>query len=193
MNWKVALSALALLTVDGLAAITKDPGPIPELRPPRTELPPSVEKKRDLRPWFIGTGIVAVLAAVLASIPRRQSPPPPPAYVVARRKLDALGTSGVKPDESVRIFRNYLLEAFNIPARGATNDELLHWLSAHPRWDTQLAAETSALLDSCEEAKFSPAPPPEPPTSAEGVLSLISRIEGRRALTGGVTQNAVPQ
>lgn len=190
MNWRIALSALAVLTLQCSAAITKDPGPIPELRPPRTELPPSVETKRDLRPWFIGTGIIAVLAAVLASIPRKQSPPPPPPYVIARRKLDAMSASTAQPDELVRILREYLLDAFNIPARGATTAELIHWLSAHPRWDTQLEAETTGLLDSCEEAKFSPAPPPQPPISTGGVLALISRIEGRRAVPAGVTQPA---
>lgn len=188
MNWKFTLAAIALLTVEASAAITKDPGPIPELRPPRAELPPSVETKRDLRPWFIGTGIIAVLAAVFASIPRKQSPPPPPAYVIARRKLDPLSASAPQPDELVRVLREYLLEAFNIPARGATTAELIHWLSAHPRWDTHLEVETTGLLNSCDEAKFSPAPQPPPQLSTEIVLSLISRIEGRRAVPAGVTQ-----
>jgi hypothetical protein len=191
MIWKCILIALALLTDCGTAAITKDPGPIPELRPPRSELAPNVETKPDLRPWFIGTGIIAVLAAVLASIPRRQTPPPPPPYVVARKKLDTLGGTGANADELIRVFRDYLLDAFNIPARGATTAELLHWLSAHPRWDTQLEPETTALLDSCDEAKFSPVPPPQSPISTEGVLALISRIEGRRTLAGGISQPAV--
>lgn len=190
MNRTLALAAIVLLTVEASAAITKDPGPIPDLRPPRAELPPSVETKRDLRPWFIGTGIIAVLAAVLASIPRKQPAAPTPPYVIARRKLDAMGASTPQPDELVRVLREYLLEAFSIPARGATTAELIHWLSAHPRWDTQLEAETTGILTSCDEAKFSPAPQPPPQLSAEIVLSLISRIEGRRAVPAGVTQPA---
>ncbi len=190
MKRTLTLASLALLTLTAIGAITKDPGPIPDLRPPRTELPSSVEEKRDLRPWFIGTGIIAVLAAFIASIPRKQQSPAPSAFVVARRKLDAIGQSGATPENLMRIFREYLLNAFHIPARGATTAELVHWLSANPRWDTQFEAETAELLDSCDEAKFSPIPPLQAPASAERVLSLISHIEKRRAVPATPAQAA---
>ena len=178
------------------AAITKDPGPIPELRPIRDALPPlAEEKKRDLLPWFIGAGIFAILAAMVASRPKKSGPPPPPAYVTARKELESMSGAAITPLVVSTVLRNYLLSAFHIPARGATTAELLQWLSAHPSWDTQLGNETAALLDACDEAKFAPNPVSQVSTSTERVLALIARIEGRRASPGsapGLTTSAIP-
>jgi hypothetical protein len=182
MKRALTFAALVSLTLTAAGAITKDPGPIPELRPPRTELTETAENKRDLLPWFIATGIIAVVAAILASIPRKQTAPPTPPYVTAQRKLSLLKPADATPENLMLIFREYLLNAFNIPACGATTAELIHWLSAHPRWDAKFEAETSELLDSCDEAKFSPIPPLQPPVSNERILLLISRIEERRRL-----------
>ena len=177
---KVGMFAFLLLCLSASAAIKRDPGPIPELRPPRGEVPASVEKKEDLRPWFIGAGILAVLAAILASRPKKLPPAPLPPYVNARKQLETLDSSTATPLAISKVVRIYLLDAFQIPARGATSAELLQWLSAHPKWDTQLASDTDAFLDSCDEAKFAPAPPPGHPATIEKALALIARIEGRR-------------
>ncbi len=178
---KAIALALFVAAFSAGAAITKDPGPIPELRPMRDALPPlAEEKKRDLLPWFIGAGIFAILAAMVASRPKKQGPPPPPAYVTARKELEAMSAATATQFAISTVLRNYLLAAFHIPARGATTAELLQWLSAHPSWDTQLGNETAALLDACDEAKFSPVPSTKDATSSERVLALIARIEGRR-------------
>lgn len=177
---KGAVFAFLLLCLSASAAIKRDPGPIPELRPPRGEVSASVEKKEDLRPWFIGVGILAVLAAIVASRPKKLPPAPLPPYVQARKQLETLDAATATPLAISQVLRSYLLDAFHIPARGATSAELLQWLSAHPRWDTQLAAETEAFLDSCDEAKFAPAPPAEHPATTEKALALIARVEGRR-------------
>lgn len=178
------------------AAITKDPGPIPELRPIRDALPPlAEEKKRDLLPWFIGAGIFAILAAMVASRPKKQGPPPPPAYVTARKELEGMSAATATPLAVSTVLRNYMLAAFHIPARGATTAELLQWVSAHPSWDTQLGTETAALLDACDEAKFAPNPAPQDAASTERVLALIARIEGRRTSPGSspvLTTSATP-
>ena len=179
---KGALIALLLTCISAVAAIKRDPGPIPELRPPRGEVSASVEKKDDFRPWFIGAGILAVLAAFLASRPKKLPPPPLPPYVNARKQLESLEAATATPLAISKVLRTYLLDAFQIPARGATSAELLQWLSAHPNWDTQLAADTGAFLDSCDEAKFAPAPPAEHPATIDKALALIARIEGRRVV-----------
>ena len=177
---KAAMFAFVLLCLSASAAIKRDPGPIPELRPPRGEVSASVEKKEDLRPWFIGAGVLAVLAAIFATLPKKVPPPPVPPYVNARKQLETLDAATATPLAISKVVRNYLLDAFQIPARGATSAELLQWLSAHPKWDTQLASDTGAFLDSCDEAKFAPAPPPGHPATIEKALALIARIEGRR-------------
>ena len=170
-----------LLTLSAHAAIKLDPGPIPELRPMRETLPPAAEQKqRDLLPWFIGTGIIAVLAAMIASRPPKLTPPPTPPYTIARRRLEALNGTSATPVAISAIFREYLLDAFHIPARGATAAELIGWLSAHPRWDTKLVCETATLLEACEVAKFSPTPPEDHPSVIEEVRGLLARIEGKR-------------
>lgn len=173
--------AIGLVALPMFAAIKLDPGPIPELRPPREELPPAAERKqRDLLPWFIGTGIIAVVAAVLAARPRKLPPLPTPPYTIARRRLEELTGTTATPVAISAIFREYLLDAFRIPARGATPGELIEWLSAYPRWDTQMTSEASALLEACDVAKFSPRPPEEHPAIIEQTRNLIARIEGKR-------------
>ena len=179
----IGLRALVavILTLSASAAIKLDPGPIPELRPPREELPPAAERKqRDLLPWFIGTGIIAVIAAALAARPRKLPPLPTPPYTIARRRLEELTGITATPVAISAILRDYLLDAFRIPARGATPGELIGWLSAHPRWDTQMSSEASALLEACDVAKFSPTPPENHPVEVEQTRTLIARIEGKR-------------
>ena len=148
----------ALLTITSSAAITKAPEPIPDLKPPReAPLPPAAEqKKTDILPWFLGAGAVAILAAIVASWPRKLPPLPPPPYTIARKELEMLNANAVSPATVASIVRTYLLDAFRIPARGATADELVEWLAAHPRWDMNFAGEVTEFFATCDAAKFSP-------------------------------------
>lgn len=188
--WKVwrllAIALLFLFTLPAPAAIKLAPAPIPELRPLRETLPPAAESKPiDMLPWFIAAGIVAVVAAILTSLPRKLPPPPTPPYAIVRRRLQGLCGTSATPAALSAIFRDYLLDAYHVPARGSTPGELIDWLSAHPRWDNQLSEEATVLLEAYEVAKFSPIPPTDHPEAIEQMRSLLSRIERRR--TRGLT------
>ena len=185
-NRLLALALLLLFTLPASAAIKLAPGPIPELRPLRETLPPAAESKPiDMLPWFIAAGIVAVVAAVFASHPRKLPPPPTPPYAIVRRRLQGLCGTSATPAALSAIFRDYLLDTFHIPARGATPRELIDWLSAHPRWDSQFSEEAAALLEAYEAAKFSPIPPDDHPEAIEHMRAFLARIERRR--TRGLT------
>ena len=170
----------AFAALPAMCAITRDPGPIPDLRPLREELSASVEKQRDLLPWFVGTAIIAVVVGVAAVWPKKQPPQPLAPYAFARKELEGLNGTVVTPLVLSTVVRGYLLDAFRIPARGATSEELLHWLAAHPQWDTLLSGETTDFLRECDEAKFSPTQPEQHPEWIERALALIARIERRR-------------
>lgn len=170
-----------LAALPAWSAIKLDPGPIPELRPPREELPPQMENKgNDLLPWFIAVGIAAVVAAVLASRPKKQALPPTPPYTIARQQLQQLNGRSATMVAVSAILRAYLLDAFQIPARGATSSELIGWLTDHPCWDTQLSPEIEAIFDTADVMKFATIPAEEHPAIIEQASALISKIEGRR-------------
>jgi hypothetical protein len=185
MMWRsfAKLAGLGLLSVAASAAITIDPGPIPELKPPReSPIPPAAEQqKTDVLPWFLGAGAIAIISAVVASWPKKLPPAPPPPYTIARRELDLLNPNAVSPATVASIVRSYLLNAFHIPARGATPEEIVELLASHSRWDVSVADEVSAFFATHDTVKFSPSPPLGQPTAVEAAKSLIARIEGRRA------------
>ena len=68
---RLAAAAIVLLPLAAFSAIKTEP--IPALRPPRPELPPSAEEKSPL-PWILGGVGVAAIAIAIAW-PRRKPPP----------------------------------------------------------------------------------------------------------------------
>ena len=170
-----------LAALPAWSAIKLDPGPIPELRPPREALSAQVENHtNDLLPWFITVGIAAVIAAVVASLPKKQPLPPTPPYTIARQQLQQLNGRSATMVAVAAILRTYLLDVFQVPTRGATSGELISWLSSHPCWDTHLSPEVEAILDTADVTKFATIPAEEHPAIIEQASALISKIEGRR-------------
>ncbi len=161
---------------------------IPELRPPREELPPSAES-RDLLPWFVGAGVAAILAAIVAW-------PKPPKKVVeetpaaiAKRQLRVQSD----PLEVAQILRRYVIAAFPVPGEGVSTEEISDTLFAFIPSDPTLAHQVTEFLLACDAAKFAPIKDPgtiaraatgaadlPPGGAAEVATSLIDKIEKRR-------------
>jgi hypothetical protein len=95
--------------------------PIPELRPPRAEVPPAAEEKRPL-PWVLGGVGVAALAIALAWPRRKPAPPPEPPFAVAQRELKALSAehSRATPAAVSSVVRRYVAAAFGLPVAQAS-------------------------------------------------------------------------
>src|SRR5205823_4098223 len=90
--------------------------PIPELRPPRPELPEAVQQKSTL-PWIVGGVCIAGIAVALAWSRRRTAPPPVPPYTIAQRELEALraGISRATPAAVSSVVRRYMVAVSALP------------------------------------------------------------------------------
>lgn len=146
--------------------------PIPELRPPRPELPPAAEEKSPL-PWVLGGVGVAAIAVAIAWPRRKSASPPVPPYIIALRELKALHAenSRATPVAVSSVVRRYVVAAFSLPGSGVTSEEVSAGLAAHPRCPAELMDAVDRFLGECDVAKFAPGATPE------AVAELIPRAE----------------
>jgi hypothetical protein len=165
---------LAVLTISASAAIKAEP--IPELRPPRPELPTPAIAGKNLWPWIAG-GVVLLVGAAILLWPRKPARPPETPGERASREMRALAPSTAQAGDVVRIFRDYVASALPLPP-GQTPQELHAFLAAGARWNPQNTTRFFRLFDPVELAKFAPAvsPPSVAPLINEA-LNLIALIE----------------
>ncbi len=151
---RICMSALICFASASAFAVIKQEN-IPELRPPRDELP-TKSNPRDVLPWYIACGAVTVLAVLVLTWPREQrSVVSEPAYVRASRELAADTTA----DAISNTVRNYALAVFPLPGRGQTPEELLAFLAQHPRCTPELSEQLAQFFAPVEVVKFAPLAP----------------------------------
>ena len=172
---RICLIALfCFASVSAFAAIKQEP--IPELLPPRDELP-TRSNPRDVLPWYIAGGVATVIAVLALTWPREKRPViSEPAYVRASREL-ASATTAEAISNSVR---DYALAVFPLPGRGQTPEELLAFLAKHPRCTPELSTQLAQFFAPVEVAKFAPlAPAPtmdELRTQAAQILAALETL-----------------
>lgn len=150
---------------------------IPSLKPPAPTLPASADEKDPL-PWFIGAGVLAVLAAIVAwpRAPKQKIIETPAG--IAHRELRTLDASD--PMVVAQILRRYLIATFPLPGPGATTEEITVTLAESTHGDTVLAHEITDFLAACDTAKFAPDLISTPASNAANALTWIEKIESRR-------------
>ena len=82
--------------------------------------------------------------------------------------------------EVSRIFRRYIVFAFNLPPDELTTAELSRTLQSLPQAEPALAAEIGEFLRQCDEDKFSPPAMPPHVGVATRALALLEKVEARR-------------
>jgi hypothetical protein len=122
---------------------------------------------RDERTWAVGLVAVAVAAALF--IGRRRPAPPepePPLAVWAAAQLDRLAGVSPNADALARLLRVYLVRRHQLPAAGATTEEVVAGLGAadvapvHSSYGrdargTRDGGTWRLLLEQCDAARFS--------------------------------------
>lgn len=167
-----------------LAAIKIVPEPIPDLKPPRGEIPPGLWEEQGTLILILAALGCVILAAV---IQRWRTPRPvitPSPAEIARAQLDRL--SAEAPADalagSARILRAFIVEKCALPGPGLTADEIAASLTSVP----EIAGQIYGFLGDCERAQFAPravAPPPEaaidPEAAIEAARGFIDALERR--------------
>lgn len=176
----VAMAATAATT---WAAIKKDEGPIPDLRPPKKTIPFDLPEGA----IFLGTLAFAFGALVLGRVFRRNVLPPPlppePPAVWSRRALGQVNLDAPAADalaEISQIVRRYVRSAFHLGPDAATTAEICANFAAHPQADNESGVALREFLAASDVAQFAPAhAAPTAKETAEKALSLIEQLDAR--------------
>jgi hypothetical protein len=176
-----AIAAGALLCAGADAAIKKDEGPIPDLRPPRSSIRFEMPEKAILQ----GAVALAFLTLIAGRLLHRRPPPPPLVLApidTALTELDALppdaGPAAI--EQLSGIIRRYVREAFLTEPEGATTAELCEAYAAHPQADAESSNALEAFLCACDLERFAPGPHHEPHDLVAEARPLLALLENRR-------------
>ncbi len=162
-----------------IAIIKAAPEPIPDLKPPRGEIPPTFWEMHGLA--IVGTSLLGLFLLVTLIRQWRQPKPVPvetPAEI-ATHSLHALLNETNTTTALLRTsdtLRRYLIERFELPGPGLTADEI----AAHLHTDPPLARQLHRFMADCDLVKF--APDRDVPASdpiIHDALRLIEAVERR--------------
>ena len=145
---------------------------IPDLKPPRPELPASVEEDKRM-PWLLGGVALAALAVWLCWPKHKAVVAAPPPFDIARRELNGLRTDGslATPAAVSAIVRRYAVAAFDLPGSGVTAEEVASELVLRRSCPPELANAAWQFLAECDVAKFAPG------VSSAASSDLLGRAE----------------
>ena len=150
-------------------ALTEEP--IPRLRPPRGEIPPTFWEQNGI--WIILAGVV--LLGVIAFIAWWLLRPKPvvavPPDVQARSALESLRQKpedGAALSQVSQILRHYVNAAFGLPPGEMTTADFCQAVADQGRLGAELSAALADFLRKCDERKFAP-----PSPVAAGILPAV--------------------
>ena len=175
--WLFAIAQL--LAATNPAAVEE----IPQLRPPRSEIPPTSWERYGL--WMVLLGVLLLALAVLALwfLTRPKAPVIVPAEVQAKQDLQRLNE---QPEEGVvlsrvsQVFRHYVAAAFALPSGELTTAEFCAMIAQNERLGAELARAITEFSRRCDERKFAPPAPGQPLGAAAQALRLLDLTEARR-------------
>jgi hypothetical protein len=174
----------ALLVTAGAAtaALQKDPGPIPPLRPPKGRIALDIPERTILR-GSLGFALLVLVTGRVFQLRRpKVIPPALPAIVQARLALEAAPAGDIA--SASHAVRRYLIETFPVGDDGATADELAERYARQPLACLKSAQAVREFLVGAEHARFAPVFAQE---FAEGCTerarALVEEIEAARVNT----------
>jgi hypothetical protein len=167
-----------------IAAIKADPGPIPDLKPPKKELGAELPEQAILGAVVCLAFAVLLLGRVFHK-PKVIAPVPPehPAAAV-RRVLAEMGPNSspaAAAAELAHAFRNYLRVAYGLGEEELTTLELSDRFGAHRLSGDGTAEAVGQFLRECNVLQFAPPgdTPLEPLTTR--AFSLLDELERQRS------------
>ena len=154
--------------------------PPPALRPPRGEIAPTFWEQHGWQIVIVVVANLILIGVVIVLLTRQKPKPSEPPEVLARRSLTALRgriVDGALLMEVSRIFRRYVIFAFNLPPDELTTAELQSALPSRAHEEVLAAID---FLRQCDEEKFSPIGTPPNADPASRALELLEIIEVHR-------------
>jgi hypothetical protein len=166
-----------------VAAIKKDPGPIPELNPPREQIAIDVPEKVILG-GVILVGFAVLLLGRLLHRPKIIPPLPPehPA-VIARRNLSLIQPNwppALAATEAAGAVRGYLRAAFGLGEEELTTSEIGARFEAHFLANPGVASDVHEFLRECDAVQFGPGSDATAESLTERAFALIVELEQQR-------------
>ena len=156
---------------------------LPQLKPPRGQLPPTFWERHQV---LVRTGTGCLLAGVAGLVwyIRRSLPAPviPPA-LQAQRQIEAASQetdSGLVLSQLSRILRRYVAMTFGLPNGEMTTNEFISAAYACNDIGPSLAERLAVFLRACDERKFSPNPPETAADPITEALKLVAEGEQRQ-------------
>jgi hypothetical protein len=179
------LSGAAGLQLPARAQAPGDTNEIPQLRPPRAEIPPGFWAQHGTMGLVIAVVLAALAGLIVWWLTRPRAAVVVPPEVEARAALAALPVTageGEKLSRVSQILRLYVQRAFELPLGELTTTEFCRVLAGQPQIGPELAGSLGGFLRDTDRRKFAPAgtTPPQPEAAA-AALALIDRCEARRA------------
>lgn len=185
-GFRVLTAVLAFLALPAFSAtnVLSAADDLPQLRPPRAEIPPTFWERYGV--WVIVGSIafVALMAVAVWLVTRPKPPVMVPPEVRAKQALEPLL---VKPEDGLvlsqvsQTLRRYITEAFALPPGEQTTSEFCRLIVANERLGPELAGAISEFLRRCDERKFTPSPPSAPIGAPAIALKFVEAAQNRLA------------
>jgi hypothetical protein len=178
------------------ATNSPDLGPIPPLRPPRSEIPPSFWEQHGL--WIVAgsLGFLALIGGLVWRLSRPRAARLMAPALLARQALEQLQQrpeNGVVLSWVSQILRHYLNRAFGLPPEELTTAEFCDLIAKNEKIGPGLAADIDQFLRACDERKFAASLSENSLGASVQALKLIDRAEARLAEFVEVTAAPVPR
>jgi hypothetical protein len=160
--------------------------PLPALRPARGEITPTFWEQHGWHIVIVVVASIILVGIVIILLTRAKPKLSEPPEVLARRSLVALRgrtVNGALLMEVSRVFRRYLIFAFDLSPHEPTTAELSQTLQSSAKADPSLVASILKFLRECDEDKFSPNTSPPHTDPATRALELLEKIEVCRRRT----------
>ena len=161
------------------AALKAAPEKIPDLKPPRGTIAPTLWEAHG---WAL-IALLLIFCALVAVLVRRWRRPKPVLAIspaeIARRELAALRTAADPSrtvSEASRVLRRFLIAKFGLAGPGLTAQEIAGHLPAR----LALAAELQHFLETAETANFAPeTAAPRRSVALEEIERLVEAVEAQ--------------